>query len=544
MAYDCPVSKQNSNDSSLHIAEEDCLKQLPGHPDGPNPGGTPVWYEMEPNEYSDFGQEVTTVARAPLKANRSNLKGSPTDIDASGGWNMDVTKTNMSRLMQGFMFANMRELPNNTPMNDSRRVNFAVGLNTVTYDPLPSGMTPTQVLPQPGAILLMAGNSNPVNNGVFLVETSDPSTRVATMHVTTPTVAEPPNTTATARVVGLSNVGLKKGFEMTVVGNQLHMDASEQESIPGSLWWLGVRAGTWVFLGGDQAAHRMGNNVGYARVALDWNPNENPDDLDRVRFDLTTFTPENHTVGENDPVQIYLASSIANGRTADEIVRRSYTIRRGLGFDADGEQAEYLIGSVPNEFTLNVSGQSLLNADLTFVAVEYETKDGANSEMPGIIIPARSEAAYNTSSNVYAVKLYVYDKTTSKPSALFGYLEEGTITINNGVTPDKAVGVMGAFDTSQGNFTVGGELTAYFTTVAAAAAIRNNADVGLYNIFAADNAGFVADIPLLTLGGGRINVTKDEAIKIPLTLNGAQAASLETLSFSYFAQLPNIAMPK
>ncbi|WNO48659.1 hypothetical protein [Achromobacter phage nyashin_LB6] len=544
MAYNCPVSKQNSNDSSLHIAEEDCLKQLPGHPDGPNPYGLPIWYEMEPNEYSDFGQEVTTAARAPLKANRSNLKGSPTDIDASGGWNTDVTKTNMSRLMQGFMFANMRELPSNVPMNERFRVNFAVGLNSITYDELPAGTTPSRILPQPGSILLMAGNSNPVNNGVFVVQDTDPVTRVATMTAATPTVAEPPNTVATARFVGLSNVGLNKAFELSVVGGQLHMEADDQQSLPGSLFWLGVRAGTWVFLGGDQAVHRMGGNVGYARVALDWNPNDDPADMKRVRFDLTTFTPENHSVGENDPVQVYLASSIANGRTPDEIVRRSYTIRRGLGYDENGEQAEYLIGSVPNEFTLNISGQSLLNADLTFVAVEYDTKDGANSEMPGDIIPARSEAAYNTSSNVYAVKLYVYDNATSKPSALFGYLEEGTITISNGVTPDKAVGVMGAFDTSQGNFTVGGELTAYFTTVAAAAAIRNNADVGLYNIFASDNAGFVADIPLLTLGGGRINVVKDEAIKIPLTVNGAQAESLETLSFSYFGYLPDIAMPK
>lgn len=543
MAYNCPVSKQNSNDSSLHVAEEDCLKQLPGHPDGPNPSGEPTWYEMEPNEYSDFGQEVTTAARAPLKANRSNLKGSPTDIDASGGWNMDVTKTNMSRLMQGFMFANMRELPNNTPMNEPFRVNYTVGLNTVTYDAFPAG-TASQIMQQPGSIFVMSGNSNPVNNGVFIVEDADMGTRTMTMLASTPTVAEPPNTVGTIRTVGLSNVGFNKSFELTVVGGQLHMVGADQSAMPGSLWWLGVRAGTWVYLGGDQAVHRMGGNVGYARVALDWNPNNNPDDLNRVRFDLTTFTPENHTVGENDPVQIYLASSIANGRTADEIRRRSYTIRRGLGYDADGEQAEYLIGAVPNEFTLNVSGQSLLNADLTFVAVEYDTKDGANSEMPGTIVPARSEAAYNTSSNVFAVKLYVYDKTTSKPSALFGYLEEGTITINNGVTPDKAVGVMGAFDTSQGNFTVGGELTAYFTTVAAAAAIRNNADVGLYNIFASDNAGFVADIPLLTLGGGRINVVKDEAIKIPLTVNGAQAASLETLSFSYFAYLPDSAMPK
>lgn len=544
MAYTCPVEKQNSNDSSLHVAEEDCLGLLPGHPDGPRPTASPTWFEMEPNEYSDFGQDVSTAARSPLKANRSNLKGSPTDIDASGGWNMDVTKSNMSRLMQGFTFSVARELGTNQPVSDPSGATypFTMGAGTLTFDPLPAEVDAKVVMPSAGTIVQISGMSNPLNNGLFVVEDVNAADLEVTFSASTPTVAEDQIETATIRVVGLSNVVDQEAISVVVDAGGLFRIANE--GMFGSLNKLGVRGGTWLFFGGDRPETRLGTNVGYARIALDWDPNENVADENWVRFDLATFTPVNFTSPTTSEAQVFLPTTIANGRESDEIFRHSYTIRRGLGRDADGEQAEYLIGSVPNELTFNLSGQSLMNVDLTFVATDYDTKPGTDSFMTGKVIKARGEAAYNTSSNVYGVKLYIHDPTKANKAPLFGYLREATITINNGVTPDKAVGVMGAFDTSQGNFTVGGELSAYFTTVAAAAAIRNNADVGLYNILAADNAGFIADIPLLTLGGGRIEVVKDEAITIPLTVNAAQASSLETLNMSYFQYLPDVAMPK
>lgn len=539
MAELCPVQKQNSNDSSLHVAEELCLGLLPGEEGAPVVDGVvPTWYEMEPNEYSDFGQEVTTTARAPLKANRSNLKGTPTDIDASGGWNMDVTKSNMDRLLQGFMFARAQEQKTTVPLAAPFRLAFDVADGAFVFDEPPTGTQARDFMPDLGAIVMVSGFSNPGNNGRFVISEVNYTTRTATvlpamavmMADESPTyIGVPPMEMHT---VGFGGMASPFDIVATVVNGQLVMTGDNV--LP-----LG-QPGRWFYFGGDTTASKPGANVGYARVALDWDAESE----DGVRFDLTTFTPEAGTYPGSQPVEIYVPTTIANGKTAGEILRRSYRIRRGLGYDATGVQAEYLKGAVPNEFTLNISGQSLLNADLAFVATDYETRDGANFYMPGNVVNARGEAAYNTSSNVFAVKLYIHDKATSQPSALFGYLQEGTITINNGVTPDKAVGVMGAFDTSAGNFTVGGELTAYFTTVAAAAAIRNNADVGLYNIFAADNAGFIADIPLLTLGGGRINVAKDEAITIPLTVNGAQAASLETLNLSFFKYLPDSAMPK
>ena len=84
------------------------------------------------------------------------------------------------------------------------------------------------------------------------------------------------------------------------------------------------------------------------------------------------------------------------------------------------------------------------------------------------------------------------------------------------MSPNKALAVLGGFDASVGNFDVSGSVTAYFANVAAVAAVRNNSDVGLNVIAANDNRGFVFDMPLVSLGGGRLADEKDSPINIQL----------------------------
>jgi hypothetical protein len=158
-------------------------------------------------------------------------------------------------------------------------------------------------------------------------------------------------------------------------------------------------------------------------------------------------------------------------------------------------------------------------------------------------VAALGEDAYNTSQNIYRIALSLANPATSTPDALFAYVTDVSISINNNVTPNKAIGVLGAFDTSAGNFEVSGSITAYFTTVEAVRAVRNNADVSLYTISAAKNAGFVFDIPLLGLGGGRVTVEKDQPIQVPVEPAGAQNKFGYTMAYVRFNYLPSIAMP-
>jgi hypothetical protein len=521
--------KIDSNLTGLNIAEEVALKTLPTVAVD---GFDPIWFGQEPNGYSDFGGEISTVARAPIDPSRQNKKGTPTDLNASGGFSTDVTQNNLTRLLQGFFFADARRKPSTESfaLGTANTLLSSVTASTKTYAAA-SGLTPFN---KAGYLVKASGFGNAANNGLKTVASATGTTVVVSE--TTVDEASPP-TTAKLHVVG---------FKFPSADVQITVTAGIPALVSAAtnLTQLGLTVGEWVFIGGDGASLKFANNVGYARVGSI--------STTTVVFDDTTWAPVAEA-GTGKTIQLFFGTVIRNEKTASLIKRRSYNIERTLGEGPQAQnpgdlQAEYLEGAVANELTLNVPQADKLTADLSFVACDNTQRSGASgdkikSATLGATVSAAGEDAINTSSDVYRIKMAINDPATSKPTALFGYVTEGNVSIKNGVTPNKAVGVMGAFDTSAGNFVVGGSVTAYFTDVAAVKAVRNNADVGFNTIYAAQNAGMVWDIPLLGLGGGRLNVEKDQPIKVPLEPAAAENANGYTLMYVNFPYLPNAAMP-
>lgn len=507
------ANKIDSNITGLAFAEETALKTLPV---------TPVWYGLEPNSYSDFGGELSTVARAPIDPSRQNKKGTITDLDASGGFNIDFTKSNLTRLLQGFFFADARELPSTKPINGTDVAITGTTASTKTYAAA-AGLGVFAA----GQIVLASGFANAANNGIKTVASSTAGTVVVAE--TLVDEASPP---AGAKLETVGFQFASADINLAVVSGIPSLIATVEDftTLPG------LTVGAWVFIGGDAGATTFANNVGFARIKSIA--------AKAIAFDDTTFAPVNET-GTGKTIRIFVGTMLRNEKTPSLIKRRSYNIERQLGEGPTSTQAEYLEGAVANEFTLNIPQADKLNADLSFVACDNTHKSGESGDeiKTGTRISALGEDAFNTSSDIYRIKMSVIDPASSNPSALFGYVSEATVSINNNVTPNKAVGILGAFDTSAGNFEVGGSITAYFTTVSAVRAVRNNADVGLSVIGASSNAGFVFDIPLLGLGGGRLNVEKDAPITVPLEPAGAENANGYTMFYESFSYLPNVAMP-
>lgn len=519
---ECDSNKVDSNVTGLAYAEEVCLKQLPDTVDGSGLGDAAIWYGLEPNSYSDFGGELSTVARAPIDPSRQNKKGTITDLDASGGFNQDFTKSNLTRLMQGFFFADARQPLSTKPLNGAQ-------LNVTSI----VGSTKTITLPSGGAgfaagrLVFLSGFTNSSNNGVKTVASSTATTIVtveALVDEASPPVGAKIESVGASLTAGDINAAVVDGLFSLV---STTTDFTTHTSL---------FPGKWLFIGGDATANRFANNVGYARIKAIA--------AHSIVFDDTTFAPVNES-GAAKTIRYFAGTVIKNEKDASLIKRRSYNIERTLGEGESGVQAEYLEGAVANELTLNIPQADKLNADLTFIACDntHRSGDTGDTQKVGTRIPAPGEDAYNTSSDIYRIKMAIHDPASSNPSALFGYVSEANVSINNNVTPNKAVGILGAFDTTAGNFEVGGSITAYFSTVSAVKAVRANADVGLNIIGAAKNAGFIFDIPLLGLGGGRLAVEKDAPITVPLEPAGAENENGYTLLYETFAYLPNVAMP-
>lgn len=503
------ANKIDSNLTGLAIAEESSLKVLPG---------SPVWYELEPNSYADFGSEISTVAREPINPSRQRKKGVVVDLDASGGFNMDFTSEISKRLAQGFFFADAREKFSTQKLNAAA---IPITSTTTSTYTAASGLTGFKA----GDLVFASGFANAANNGIKRVTTV--LAGVLTVVETLVTEAAPP---ATAKIEACGFQGASADINLTTDSTSVTLTSTALDFTT-----LGLTVGEFVFVGGDAVATKFANNApGYARVKSVA--------AHALVFDDTTWTPVNET-GTGKTIQIFFGTVIRNEKTASLIKRRSYNIERQLGNDGVGTQSEYLEGAIANEFKLNIPQADKLNADLSFVAMDNVQRSGTEGIKAGTRVPAPIEDAFNTASNLYRVKLSIVDPLTLNKTALFAYVSEADISINNNVSPNKALAVLGAFDASVGNFEVFGSVTAYFADVAAVAAVRQNSNVALNIIGATDNKGFVFDMPLISLGGGRLNVEKDAPIMIPLEANAAECPAGYTLLLTFFCYLPTAAMP-
>ena len=509
----CNINKIDSNITALHIAEEECLKQLPV---------TPVWYEQEPNSYSDFGGEITNVARNPIDPSRQRKKGTVTDLDASGGFNSDFTQSNMARLLQGFFFADAREKASTAPLNGTAVAITNVDGVSEEFDAA-SGLDAFAA----GDLVLASGFGVAANNGLKRV-TGSISTALTVAEDLTAEATPPAS--AKLEVVGfqfaLDDVDIVKSASTLTLTTTI-----------ADFTTMGLTVGEWIFIGGDAAGNQFGNvdnAPGYGRISSI--------SANALILDETTFTGATET-SSGTTLQIFFGNVIRNENDTALIKRRSYSMERQLGEDANGVQSEYLEGAIPNEFTLSIPQAEKLSADLTYVAMDNTQRDGATGIKSGTRVTSTGEEAFNTSSDVFRIKLNVVDPATLNPTGLFAFVSEANLAINNNVTPTKAVGTLGAFDATAGDFEVSGSITAFFSDVSAIAAVRNNSDVALNAIFARDNAGFIFDAPLISLGGGRVSVEKDSSIEIPVETNAAENANGYTLLTCFLPYLPDVAMP-
>lgn len=515
----------DSNSTGLAFAEEQSLKTLPV---------TPTWYALEPNSYSKFGATYPSVAREPITDTRQKNRGTINDQQSNGEFNIDLTQRNLIRLLQGFMFANLIEKAATIPFNGT-----ALALTATATDgyQAASGLTTAPQNFIARQLVLGRNFVNSINNGLGFVS----AVAAGKLTITGKTlVVETPGATANVQAVGYRFTA----GDLKIAASGANINISDTTA---DFTTLGLSPGEWIFLGGDAAINRwvtasagIGINCGYARVKSIA--------AHLLVCDLSTFTVSTDVdAGGLQQVDMYFGKVLFNATTAANIVRRTYQLERQLGSDGVGIQAEYVKGAFANQIVLNEPTANKITCDLNFVGLDYETVTGTVGIKSGTRSAALGEQAINTSHDIFLTRLSILDPTTLNPTALFAYCSDLKLTIDNGVSPVQALGVLGGFNAATGDFDVSGSVTAYFQSIAAINQIKNNTDCCLTTIIARGTgglgAGMVFDIPLLTLGGGDNKVVKDKPIEVSLTQDGAKNVLGYTLMFNTWEFLPAIALP-
>jgi hypothetical protein len=473
-----------------------------------------VFYEYEPNSYGDFGGQVTTVARAPITAGRQRKKGRPTDLDAAAAFQLDFTQNNLNRVLPAFFFANWRKAATAEYRDPS--------LQAVAADDDFDGVGIDDVFAT-GDIILASGFLEAANNGLFYVTGEG----AGTLQVNALATAAAPALVNEVAPAGasLKRVGYRGAagvLEISVAGS---LPALVSDSGPNFTTW-GLVPGQWVYIGGDEAdtSFAAAGNNGFARIAAI--------SATQITFDKTQNTMSASGALMTETIAIFFPDMIRNEPNPADIVIRTFQAERSLS--TAGYQYEK--GCFANTLTMNFAQADKLNVDLAWVAMDDEPRE---TRKAGVFPAIDTDANFfNTSSDFARIRTIIIGETTP----LFAFLSEMTLTINNNVTPAKALAVFGAFDANIGDFVGQGSITAYFSDVAALTAIRESEDVTFDFALVKDNAGWVWDIPLVALGEGRLAVEKDQKVTIPVSADGAEHPTLHTtLQAMHFAYLPDAA---
>lgn len=498
------IEKQDSNVVGLNIARAQADGTL---------GGTPIFRQREPNSFASLGGNYKSTARRPFNPTRQRRKGTIVDLDASGGYNEDITASNMVNVVEDTFYANAHRKPNQTNVaavaaTDDYTVTSSVGFKV-------------------GSLVLGSGFAIAANNVLNVVDAIPDATHVSTSGAL---ADEALNANAKIEAVGFQFPA--SDVALTIVGGVLRLTSATID-----MTTLGLIPGEWNFLGGDAAGtHFDGFAPAYVRVSAVT--------ATHIDFDKTS-TAAAADAGVGKTIRLFFGTVVRNEGDPDLIVRHELFVERLLGRDADGVQSEVIERAVVDELNWTSPLADKAHVDVKLVGLAHTTRTGAQGPLSAqggaVLKPAFGEDAINTSSNLYRARLNIVDGTLA-PTPLFARVTEWNLTFKNNVSVDKAQGTLGGFDTTAGMFEVGGKIKAYFTTIAAIAAIRNNSDVTFDAIYSKNNRAIALDVPLIQLGGGMADIAMDKPIFLPLDMEAGQHPFGHSALVSFFSYVPNVAM--
>jgi hypothetical protein len=514
------LDHQAGSMTSLYAAEEASPGVLPAEP---------IWYEREPNSYSDFGGAYTMSRRSPLTHDRQAREGEVSDNSPTAGFQEDLTPTNAIRPMRGFLFAEARARPTTAPLTGEPVV---VTHTTAAQFHAAAGLDRFRV----GHLLHARGFQEETTNNTLH--------RVTAAGALTATVA-PGGMTAEAdspEGAALEAVGFQFGageLSLTVLADGIVLETT---MVGVDFTTMGFVPGEWHFIGGDDAATQFDgadddNAPFYAQ-------------LDAVTADTLAYRKttgsQATTNGAGKTIQIFFGTVVRNEDDCNLIKEITFTHERRYGC-GEGAEAEYVSGDYANQVTITVptpAADAKVTLDFGFIGLtsyERTAEEGLLSE-GDVSIPALNEPAFKPGLDVYRQKLALLDPLTLNPTALVAYSSTSSLTINNQLSGIKAVETFGNAGVSIGELAVTGSITAFWTGVHQNRQVRLGKRATWDLILTKANAAVIFDIASLGLGNGRNAVAANTPVTIPLDTAAAKGKHGYSLLVTFLRYVPSVGM--
>ena len=488
-----------SNNSSLAYAIEASL-------------GVPraSWFSLEPNEISQFGTEVTTVARDPISKTRQRRKGTITDVNSGIGFVEDLTLSSFRDFIEGFVFA----AAINRDVTDLA-VDTVVGGATDSYAPTVDLIAAQANKMEVDTLLWAAGFSVPDNNGLKSVKDDIAVAADITVNENLAAEAAPPSGSRISLAGYRSPATDDPTWTWAIASKQATLALA---GLGTKLLALGLTPGQTIHVGsvasvGSAVINGLGvvavnDMVGYARVVSI--------SAGSIVFDKVSEALQFTAVAALITTVDILFGEFIRNQAVDHVdyLERSFQFELtspGLGA-AGANRFEYSKGNYCNTvgFSLPLTDKAV--ATFAFIGTDTESPVAVQNANAVNAKSPTQRAAFNTSADI--ARLRVTDADEAGLSTDFKSL---TLTLNNNVSPEKAVGTVGAKFINFGNFFVNLETQLIFTNEDVIQRIRDNATVTMDFVVKNSDGVIAVDIPSMILGGGGREFPRGESVLINLT---------------------------
>lgn len=476
-----------TNEVSMSYAEEVSTGTLPG---------SPVFKYIEPNDIGTYGATLTTKARNPISNTRGAKKGAIVDLDSAVEFGADMTLDSVQDFAKGFMYASWYEQLNFEPTA------VVVSAFTVAADGDLTADT-----------LVYARNFlNSGNNGLFVVGAGSTGTSIV-IDATLIAETTPPDS-AEVDVVGVQ--GADSDIEIDAEGNLI--------STVLDFTTLDIIQGQGIYIGGDTTVTQFATAAGgYARCRL----------IEAHKITLDKTIAQDTDAGASKTIQLFFGSFIRDVATNDaKFGATTYQFEMRIPGLDEGTSYEYAKGNICNTANFSLATADFATTSFTFIGTDTDVP--TTTRKTATWVDPSLTTALSTTADVANLRLALADETS-----LTSYTKSLDIAINNNATPEKAVGVLGAVETSYGDFVVTGSTEVLYENDDIITAIRNNETVTLDFVIANDNGAIWVDIPSMTLGSGNKSFPENEIIKISLDGNAFEDTYYGfSLGFTKFPYVP------
>lgn len=477
---------------------------------------TPVWKLLEPNTINAFGSTITTVERTPISKDRQARKGTVTDLDSAVEHDADWTMDSFEDFIASFIFANWQNSSAQmySIKSGTGAGNLAAAAAAYTHDALGAAFAQN-------TLVFARGFSNAVNNGLFAVAAA--ATTTNTPIAGGAQVAETPSLQQAAQLE-------TAGFRFA----DLTWDDTAKQigSVAVDLTTLGLSLGQFIRVGSGANDFTNGAIMGRitaitsALITLDKITNIGTGTLNGGGNEVASAVDllygrffKNVSVDDSDYLEQYLQFEAAFNNLASP---------------GPGDEYEYAKGNLANQVTFTLPLTDKATIGFGFIGTDTEPPTG--SRATGAATPQNpvKTGALNTSADIARLRITELDET-----GLSTCFKSMALTLNNNVSPEKCLGVLGAQFMNTGNFLVTLEAELLFTNGKVIEAIRQNRTVTMDFGVENDDGGIWVDIPAMTLGNGARSFPVNESILVTLSGNAFGDPTLGTsIGVSLFPYMP------